>query len=159
MFFADPARAFANLARATTPAGRLAFVCWQPLARNPWMSASTDVIRSLMDDAPPPPPAGAGPFAFGETAFIERVLAESGWSDHAITAFETPVRLGGLDGVAGAVEQSLTNSAARSLLALGDAALRERAAAILTEQFAAQSPDGVVTFAAAAWLVSARRPD
>ena len=37
MFFADPVAAFANLRGALAPGGRLAFVCWQPLANNPWM--------------------------------------------------------------------------------------------------------------------------
>ena len=37
MFFADPARAFANLGHALRPGGRFAFVCWQAIDRNPWM--------------------------------------------------------------------------------------------------------------------------
>ena len=38
MFFDDPPRAFANLHRAMRKGGRLAFVCWQALHKNPWMS-------------------------------------------------------------------------------------------------------------------------
>ena len=159
MFFADSVRAFRNFASATRRGGRLAFVCWQPLERNPWMSAAPAVLRSLMDDPPPPPPAGAGPFAFGDTAFVDRVLVEAGWTQHSIAPFETQARMGGADGVAGAVNQSLGNSAAKALLALGDATLRDRAAAILTDQFESVSVDGVVTFAAAAWLVTAHRED
>jgi hypothetical protein len=150
-------RAFRNIARAVQSPGRLAFVCWQPVARNPWMSAASEVIRSLMDDPPLPPPAGAGPFAFGETDFVDEVLAAAGWSDRRITSFETMARMGGHDGIAGAVNQSLSNTAARALLAMGDSSLRERAAAILAERFAQQSADGVVEFPAAAWLVTARR--
>lgn len=157
MFFADPVRAFRNFASATRRGGRLAFVCWQPLERNPWMSAAPAVLRSLMDDPPPPPPPGAGPFAFGDTAFVDRVLAEAGWTQHSIAPFETQARMGGTDGVAGAVNQSLGNSAAKALLALGDARLRDRAAAILTDQFESLSVDGVVSFAAAAWMVTAHR--
>jgi SAM-dependent methyltransferase len=157
MFFADPVRAFGNFATASRPAGRLAFVCWQPLERNPWMSAAPVVLRSLMDDPPPPPPPGAGPFAFGDSAFVDHVLAEAGWTQRSIAPFETPARMGGTNGVHGAVEQALSNSAAKALLAMGDATLRERAAAILTDQFEAVSVDGVVDFPAAAWVVTARR--
>ena len=37
MFFTDPAAAFANLRRALRPGGRVAFLCWQRFADNPWM--------------------------------------------------------------------------------------------------------------------------
>jgi SAM-dependent methyltransferase len=157
MFFADPVHAFRNFAIATRREGRLAFVCWQPLERNPWMTAATEVLRRLMDDPPPPLPPGSGPFAFGDTSFVDRVLADAGWIERAITAYETPARMGGNDGVRGAVNQALSSSAARALLAVGDATLRDRAAAILADQFESISVDGVVSFPAAAWLVSARR--
>jgi len=155
MFFADAVRAFRNFASATRRGGRLAFVCWQPLERNPWMLDGPRVLRSLMDDPPPPPPPGTGPFAFGDTAFVDRVLTEGGWPEHSIAPFETLARMGGNEGVAGAVNQALANSAARALLAVGDATLHDRAAALLTEQFEALSVDGVVNFPAAAWLVTA----
>jgi SAM-dependent methyltransferase len=156
MFFADPVRAFRNFATATRAGGRLAFVCWQSLERNPWMSDGPRVLRELMDDPPPPPPPGAGPFAFGDTTFVERVLVDAGWSQPSFASFETTTRMGGNDGVAGAVQQALGSSAAKALLALGDATLRERAAAILTEQFESLSVDGVVAFPAAAWIVTAQ---
>ena len=37
MFFADPIAAFTNLRASLAPGGRVVFVCWQELARNPWM--------------------------------------------------------------------------------------------------------------------------
>jgi SAM-dependent methyltransferase len=157
MFFADPVRAFRNFATATRREGRLAFVCWQPLEHNPWMNAAPNVLRSLMDNPPPPPPPGAGPFAFGDTAFVDRVLTEAGWAQRSMAPFETHARMGGNDGVQGAVNQALSNSAAKALLAAGDATLRDRAAAILTDQFESRSVDGVVSFPAAAWLVTAHR--
>ncbi|MQA13973.1 MAG: hypothetical protein GEV09_07300 [Pseudonocardiaceae bacterium] len=36
IFFDDPTAAFANIARALRPGGRLAFLCWQDVARNEW---------------------------------------------------------------------------------------------------------------------------
>ena len=157
MFFADPIRAFRNFATSTRAGGRLAFVCWQPLERNPWMLAAPTVIRSLMDDPPPPAPPGAGPFAFGDTAYVEGVLADAGWNQCSMASFETDAQMGGNDGVKGAVDQALGSSVVKALLAAGEASLRDRAAAILTEQFEALSVDGLVTFPAAAWLVTARR--
>jgi ubiquinone/menaquinone biosynthesis C-methylase UbiE len=37
MFFADPKAAFANIARALRPGGRLCIATWQPLAANEWL--------------------------------------------------------------------------------------------------------------------------
>ncbi len=157
MFFADPMAAFRNLASATRPGGRLAFVCWQPIDRNPWMLAPVQVLRQLIDDPPPPPPAGVGPFAFGDPTYVERVLTDAGWSGSSIESFETTARLGGNDGVPGAVDQVLATTAARALLVNAGEDLRQRAAAALTERFEAVSVDGVVGLPAAAWLVTARR--
>ena len=40
MFFAEPARAFANLRTALKPSGRLAFACWRKFDENPWFADS-----------------------------------------------------------------------------------------------------------------------
>lgn len=155
MFFADPIRAFRNVARATRPGGRLVFVCWQPLDRNPWMSAASDVLKALLEDPTPPPPPGAGPFAFGDTAYLDHVLTDAGWNTISIAPFESPVRMGGNDGVEGAVNHALSSSVARALLSTGDETLRARAAIILEARFEALSINGEVSFPAAAWLVDA----
>ncbi len=159
MFFADPSRAFRNLAAATLPGGRLVFVCWQPIDRNPWMIAAPAVLRTLMDNPPPsaPPATTAGPLAFGDTSYVDHVLANAGWNSRAFAPFDSSARLGGNDGVAGAVSHALNTTAAKALLALGDATLRDRAAAVLSDQFSSLAIDGVVRFPAAAWIVTARR--
>ena len=38
MFFEDAQAAFANIARALRPSGRLSFVSWQPLEANEWLA-------------------------------------------------------------------------------------------------------------------------
>lgn len=158
MFFADPTRAFANIARATRDVGRLAFVCWQTVDRNPWMSVPTDVLRGLLSDPPPAAPTNAGPFAFGDADFVHGVLSGGGWSSIGIEAFETQVQMGGERGAAGAVDQALSSSQTKALLALGDETLRARAERALAERFAAvAAADGSVRFPAATWLVTATR--
>jgi SAM-dependent methyltransferase len=157
MFFGDPVRAFANIGSSTRSGGRLVFVCWQSVDRNPWMQDAAIVLRGLLENPPPPPPPGAGPFAFADTAYVHDVLTAAGWRSVTHEAFEPSIRMGGNDGVAGAVEQALTSSMARALLTQGDATLRERAAAILHERFAAQAVDGVVRFPSATWVFRAER--
>lgn len=162
MFFSDPVAAFANIAAATADDGRLTFVCWQPMDRNPWMTLPTEVVRGLLDDpAPAVAPTGAmpgpNPFAFGDAAFVERVLSEAGWSDIALASCEPVIGLGAGDGVPGAVEQALNGSAVKALLSQGDTSVRERAAAELSERFRPHLVGDTVRMPSAAWLVTARR--
>ena len=37
MFFADPAKSFANLRTGLKPGGRLVFACWREPKQNPWL--------------------------------------------------------------------------------------------------------------------------
>ena len=49
MFFADPVAAFANLRRALGPGGRIAFICWRPLAENPWILEPMRILAELVE--------------------------------------------------------------------------------------------------------------
>ena len=167
MFFSDPVQAFANIGASVVDGGRLAFVCWQPMECNPWMTLPADVVRALLDDGPASSPApaaspagampGPNPFAFGDAGFVQRILTDAGWTTIELASCEPVIALGAGDGVAGAVEQALNGSAVKALLATGDVTVRDRAAAILAERFAAHAADGTVRMPSAAWLVTARR--
>ena len=157
MFFADPVRAFANLASATRSGGRLAFVCWQGVEHNPWMGRPIAAVRSRLVEPPAPIAPGPGPFAFADAAYVEGVLAGAGWSDVTITPCPTTVGLGGGGGVAGAVQQVLGIGVVKALLEPAPGPVRAEVAAALAGEFSGCVVDGVVTFPAAAWLVTARR--
>lgn len=162
MFFDDPVRAFANIASAIVGGGRLAFVCWQPIGANPWMTLPTEVVRGLVDVPSPPPVApssmpGPNPFAFGDETHVESILHRAGWVDIMIGSCTPTIRMGGDDGISGAVAQALNGSAVKALLTMGDESTRDRAVTILTERFADHVVDGTVHMPSAAWLVTARR--
>ena len=55
MFFAEPARAFANLRTALKPSGRLAFACWRKFDENPWLQVP---LRAALEHVPPLPRPG-----------------------------------------------------------------------------------------------------
>lgn len=159
MFFDDPVQAFTNMAGACAPDGRLAFVCWQPMEANPWMTLPSTVVRDLLDDPPPPPSGpmpGPNPFAFGDTDHVRVILDAAGWRSVDIVSCTPTIAMGGDDGVAGAVAQALNGSAVKMLLAAGDTTVRARAEAILTERFTPHVVGDTVRMPSAAWLVTAR---
>jgi SAM-dependent methyltransferase len=94
MFFADPVAAFTNLRRALRPGGRLAFVCWQPRDRNPWMLAPA-LAAAQHIAFPAPLPDAPGPFAFGDAARVRGILEAAGFVDVAHDAVNEPMRLAG----------------------------------------------------------------
>src|SRR5579863_8124855 len=115
MFFADPVAAFANIRSALRPAGRLVFVCWQPLSANQWLLVPR---AALAEHVPPPeltPPDGPGMFAFADPDRIRHVLAAAGWQHLEITSEHAPILVGGGGSVTDAADFVRTGSMARMM--------------------------------------------
>jgi SAM-dependent methyltransferase len=154
MFFSDPVAAFCNLRSALKPGGRLAFVCWRPLAENLWMRLPAETAAGLIPPAPPPEPGAPGPFAFADPDRVRWILAEAGFTAVEITPHDEAI--GGLD-LEGTVEMSFRVGP------LG-AILRERPdlAPMLRDRIReAVSPwlrGEAVYMPSATWMVSARNP-
>jgi SAM-dependent methyltransferase len=153
MFFDDPGAAFRNLHRATKPAGRLAFVCWQPAACNTWYTFPTEAMAPYLP-VPPPLPAGPGPFSFGDPDHVRQVLAAAGWGTVGVDAFDAEMVQGG-GGDLDAVMHHLVRGAVAT--ALRDAPLRATALDALRNAVAAHMGDGPAVWPAKAWMVTARR--
>ena len=81
MFFGDPVAAFANLSGALRSGGRLCFVCWGPLANNPWFNIPRTAAIQYLGAPAPTAPRAAGPMAFAETDYITEILTNAGYSD------------------------------------------------------------------------------
>ena len=152
MFFGDAAAAFANLATATRPGGRLAILVWRGLAENQWLREIFEALR-VGRDLPMPPPGAPGPFAQSDPTIVEPLLAAAGWSDVALEPLDQSIWLG-RDADQGTRWQ-LGQSA--WLLLGADEAQRAAAAANLRALFAAHETSEGVRLGSAAWLVTARR--
>lgn len=97
MFFADPVAAFRNLRVALQGTGRLAFVCWQGLERNPWAHKPLMAARAAAPELVLPvwfEPGEPGPFAFGDQDYVSDTLRAAGFRHVDITRFERQVCLG-----------------------------------------------------------------
>jgi len=92
MFFDDPVAAFANIARALRPAGRLCLVTWQPLAANDWLTIPGAAL--LEYGTLPEATDGPGMFAQSDPISVAGVLRSSGFSEIDVTAQAVPLHLG-----------------------------------------------------------------
>jgi SAM-dependent methyltransferase len=152
MFFADPPAAFANIRKGLKPGGRLAFVCWRPLAENPWMSAPMIAASAHLPPPAPPQPGAPGPFAFADPERVRSILGEAGFQDIEIAPHDA--KIGG-----NSLDDSVT--LALRIGPLG-AALRDNPDAApkvvddIRKALAAHVEDGKVLLPGAVWIVTAR---
>jgi SAM-dependent methyltransferase len=153
MFFGDRAAAFANLARALRPGGRIVLLAWRALHRNAWITAIRD---DLGGGAMPAPPAGApGPFALAEPALVEPVLAGAGFTDIRFEAVGAPFRFGA--DVDDALGFAAGTGIAQGLLSRLDDDGRAAALDRLRATMAANVTPAGVCLDSEAWLITAHR--
>lgn len=159
MFFDDPVAAFANLLAATRPGGRLAFVAWQSLFENEWALVPAAVLGEHVPLPEPPPPGEPGPFAFADPDRVRSILDGAGWAEVSLEDVRRPVPLAGgrtVDEVLAVLEQDVM---VRTLLADADDATRAEALAALRAELADRAGPNGVELGAAAWVVTAVRPE
>ncbi|HVE26219.1 MAG TPA: class I SAM-dependent methyltransferase [Sporichthya sp.] len=154
MFFAEPATAFANIARGVRPGGRLAMLVWQRAEVNEWMSAVAAALaagRTL----PAPPPGAPGPASLGDPDHVRQLLVGAGFTGVELTGVDEPMRFG--PDVDNAYEFVFGLSFVAALLKDLDEPARAAALAELRSVIAAHLTPGGVEFGAAAWVVTAVR--
>ena len=154
MFFDDPAAAFANVAVALRPGGRLVMMVWQAHERNEWNVA---IERALAPEGSPgPAPEGREPFSLGDRDTVEAILGAAGFGEATFTDVHQPVYYG--PDVAAALEWVGGFTSTRESLARLGAAAAEQALDRLREALAAHAGEGGVWFDSRAWIIEARRP-
>ncbi|MEM6587564.1 MAG: methyltransferase domain-containing protein [Pseudomonadota bacterium] len=85
MFFADPPAAFANIARAVKPGGRMVFMTWASGPENPWFAVPRDVAIKRLGEVEPTPPHAPGPMGLADVDYTRDVFAKAGLTDVTIT--------------------------------------------------------------------------
>jgi SAM-dependent methyltransferase len=152
MFFSDPAAAFANIAGALRPRGRLVLLVWQPHGHNEWALE----IDAALGDAAQPWPADLDPFSLGDVDATTRLLEGAGFEELQFADVHEPVFYGhDADAVLSFVTGFQNTSAALASLSEGEAASAvERLRELLAAHFDAER--GVV-FDSRSWLITARR--
>jgi SAM-dependent methyltransferase len=159
MFFAAPELAFTNVRKALRPGGRLAFVCWRPVAENAWVLVPMQAAAALLPSLPsPPPPDAPGPFSFGDAGRVRRILEAAGFDEIRIEPVDLAMTPGGGDPDQ-AAELFLDVGPLGAALRQMDAGpeLRERVRDSVRRAFGPHLRRGRVELGSAVWLVQARR--
>ncbi|MGN6515196.1 MAG: class I SAM-dependent methyltransferase [Rhizomicrobium sp.] len=155
MFFEDPVAAFANIRKALTPKGRIAFVCWRPFAENAWASVPFAAAKHLLPEQPASDPHAPGPFALADAARTKDILTKAGFANIRIEKLDSVSNFGAnLDEAA---EESLrVGPLARAATDLPDETRTKIREAVKVALKPYQTGSGI-TPGAACWLVGATR--
>jgi SAM-dependent methyltransferase len=154
MFFGDPVGAFAHVCRAASPDARMAFVCWRPLAENPWMGVPMHAASGHLPPRPKPDPQAPGMFAFADPLRISQVLTAAGWAPPQLDKLDLDLDIAAGRGLEEAVVQSTQIGAVSSWLRGQPADVVAAAIASIRKALAAHLDGASVRLPGAMWLVS-----
>ncbi|MBM0106057.1 class I SAM-dependent methyltransferase [Steroidobacter sp. S1-65] len=153
MFFDDPEAAFANIRRAVTNAGKLAFVAWRSPAENPFMTTARRAAEPMLPNMPTADPRAPGQFAFADGDRVRQILASSGWSDIEVRPIDIEGVIAENDLLAYATKLGPVGVALREV----DEATRAGVSKVVHTAFESYVQNGVARFNMACWLVKAIR--
>ncbi|NDU74473.1 methyltransferase domain-containing protein [Actinomadura sp. DSM 109109] len=153
MFFADPAAAFANLARALRPGGRMAFIVPQAGGPDSEYARATAALAPLMRG---PSPAARGMGSLSDPDRIHQVLHGAGWVEVDASPLDAPMDYG--RDAADAAGFVLSQGPVRYNLRDVDESTVTRVRRDLEASLAAYETPAGVHIRGSVWLVSAVRP-
>lgn len=156
MFFDDPVAAFANVASAVAPGGRLAFVCWRSPVENEWIATPMAAVVPILGMPDLPPPDAPGPFQMADADFVRTTLDAAGWGMVEVVPLDREINPGGARDVDAAVDFLTRDGIGRRLMDGKPEVAQAEARAALREALGPHVRDGEgVVLGAAAWLVTA----
>jgi SAM-dependent methyltransferase len=157
MFFDDPPAAYANMASALRPGGRLAFACWQGIGNNEWLMGPGLAAFEFVGLPDMGGPGGPGPFAMEDPDATRELLKGAGFTDIELVDLSVQAPLGGNSTVDEIVDFLATGGPGRALLSDADEDSARKALAAIRELVAERHNGEQALFGAGAWIVSAVR--
>ena len=159
MFFEDPASAFANLASALRPGGRMTFVCWRPMGENPWMTLPLQAAAKHVPLPEPGPQDAPGPFALADPDRLRGILEGAGLRAVEVVPHTVPVTVAAGAPLAAALDFMLDVGPTAALLREAPDAVRRDAMRSLEAALAPHHSDAGVVLSGAVWVASGRAPE
>jgi SAM-dependent methyltransferase len=162
MFFDEPPAAFAHLAEAARPGGRLVLAVWGPRSASSLFAVPLQVVLDVLADRGIPEPDGlspyGGPFSLSDPASTTQLLEDAGWQDVRIAEHLVPLSFGGGLDPAAAAEEAAGFGPARIATEALDEEGRAAAVAAMTSALADHvDAQGHVVLEGFVHVVTARR--
>lgn len=155
MFFSEPEAAFANIAGALRPGGRLCLATWQPLMANEWLVVPGAALLQHTE-LPTANPDEPGMFAQSEPDIVTATLLATGLTDVSLDAVEVTFTLGPT--VDAAVDYLADSGPGRLLLeSIPDGPPREAAVADVRDVLAGHHHNGTIRLGGGIWIITATR--
>jgi ubiquinone/menaquinone biosynthesis C-methylase UbiE len=155
MFFAEPARSFANLRRGLKSSGRLAFACWREPRENPFFMVPLQAVYQHAPRMPQLGPEEPGPFSFASEARVQRILSEAGFTGIAMEPCNLSLDSAIGRGLDAAVQSALDIGPAARALAEQPPDVVAAATRSIREALMPLVRGQSVPLAAAIWIVTA----
>ena len=158
MFFEDTGAAFANLARALKPGGRMVFATWAAGPKNPWFTMPRDAMIDFFGDMPAVDPDAPGPMALRDVDRVCGLLAGAGLANVSGQEMSVPIHHPG--GLEAALDVQREIGPIQRAMADRGASVADRETIIdgLRGRFAGFAHDGGIDIPAAINIFSAHRP-
>ncbi|MGA2794831.1 MAG: class I SAM-dependent methyltransferase [Roseiarcus sp.] len=158
MFFAEPARSFANMRKGLRRGGRVAFACWREPRQNPWLMIPLQAAYQYAPRLPEIGPEDPGPFSFASEERVHRVLSEAGFAAIAMHPADLSLDVAVGRGLEAAVEGALEIGPASRALQDQPPEIRSAAANAIRAALAPFQQGASVPLAGAIWVVTATSP-
>jgi SAM-dependent methyltransferase len=155
MFFDDPEAAFANLAQATRPGGRMCFVCWQEMFANEWIAVPAMAMVGHVGLPELPEPGAPGPFALADPERTRDLLQSAGWLGVTIEEHKASMRMG--SDPEDVVAFMLSDEMGRRLVEGKDPEAVKAGTEATVETLRPYATSEGVVLGGASWLVTARK--
>jgi ubiquinone/menaquinone biosynthesis C-methylase UbiE len=155
MFFRDPIPAFANIAHALRPGGRLVMMVWQAHERNEWSVAIADALAGEKGFVPPAAQE-LDPFSLADPDTVIRTLGAAGFADVTFADVREPVYFG--PDVATALRWIRGFACTSEVMSSQDSTSEELILERLRETLVTHMRADGIWFDSQAWIVRARRP-
>ncbi|MFI5022412.1 MAG: class I SAM-dependent methyltransferase [Alphaproteobacteria bacterium] len=157
MFFAEPARAFANLRSALKPSGRLRFVAFRAARENPWMMVPLHAAYEHVPRLPQLGPEEPGPFAFASEARVRGILGAAGFAQIELEPYDLELDIAAGRGLEAAVAAALEIGATSRAIAGQPPEIRHAVAQSIRAALEPCQRGSAVPLPAAVWFASAAK--
>jgi SAM-dependent methyltransferase len=158
MFFADPARSFANIRSGLRRGARVTFACWREPRANPWLMVPLQEAYRYVPRLPEVGPEDPGAFSFADERRVRGVLARAGFGAITLEPVDLSLDLGLGEGLDAALGTAVSIGPTSRALEGQPAAPQAAATRAIRAALAGYQAGNRVPLPGAIWIVSAVNP-